>query len=154
MIYINRSIMECVEAATTRTEAATGGLAVCDLKADGRTLVLLLSVLTVRNCRRINVSRPAFIGARLAEPGVWQSAAMFAIKITAIVRLKEQWEEHQRLEAEHAELVAELEAAISPENAAQVETILTKHERRRTSYGGGVLVPTTPRRTDVALRDV
>ena len=154
MIYINRSIMECVDAATTRTEAATGGLAVCDLKADGRTLVLLLSVLTVRNCRRINVSRPAFIGARLAEPDVWQSAAMFAIKITAIVRLKEQWEEHQRLEEEYAELVAELEAAVSPENAAQVETILTKHERRRTSYGGSVLVPTTPRRTDLALRDV
>ena len=96
----------------------------------------------------------AFIGTRLAEPGAWQSAAMFAIKITAIVRLKEQWEEHQRLEAEHAELVAELEAAISPENAAQVETILTKHERRRTSYGGGVLVPTTPRRsTNRVLRD-
>ena len=74
---------------------------------------------------------------------------MFAIKITAIVRLKEQWEEHQRLEAEHAELVAELEAAISPENAAQVETILTKHERRRTSsYRGGALARTAPRTSD------
>ena len=51
VIYINRSIMECVDAATTRTEAATAGSAVCDLKADGRTLVLLLSVLTVRSCR-------------------------------------------------------------------------------------------------------
>ena len=51
VIYINRSIMECVDAATTRTEAATAGPAVCDLKADGRTLVLLLSVLTVRSCR-------------------------------------------------------------------------------------------------------
>ena len=51
MIYINRSIMECVDAATTRTEATTGGLAVCDLKADSRTLILLLSVLTVRSCR-------------------------------------------------------------------------------------------------------
>ena len=51
VIYINRSIMECVDAATTRIEAAIGGLVVCDLKADGRTLVLLLSVLTVRSCR-------------------------------------------------------------------------------------------------------
>ena len=51
LLYINRSIMECVDAATTRTEAATAGPAVCDLKADGRTLVLLLSVLTVRSCR-------------------------------------------------------------------------------------------------------
>ena len=51
MIYIHRSIMECVDAATTRIEAAIGGLVVCDLKADGRTLVLLLSVLTVRSCR-------------------------------------------------------------------------------------------------------
>ena len=51
VIYINRSIMECVDAATTRTEAATAGPAVCDLKVDGRTLVLLLSVLTVRSCR-------------------------------------------------------------------------------------------------------
>ena len=79
---------------------------------------------------------------------------MFAVKITDTVRLKQQWEEHQRLEAEYAEFVAELEAAISPENAAQVETILTKHERRRTSYGGGVLAPTTPRRsTNRVLRD-
>ena len=70
---------------------------------------------------------------------------MFAIKITNMVHLKEQWEEHQRLEAEHAELVAELEAAVSPENAAQVEKILTKHERRRTSYGGGALAPTAPK---------
>jgi len=51
VIYINRSIMECVDAATTRTEAATAGPAVCDLKADGRTLVLLLSVLTVRTAQ-------------------------------------------------------------------------------------------------------
>ena len=71
---------------------------------------------------------------------------MFAIKITDMVRLKQQWEEHQRLEAEHAELVAELEAAVSPENAAQVEKILTKHERRRSSFGGGLPAPTTPRK--------
>ena len=89
----------------------------------------------------------AFISARLAEPCAWQSAAMFAVKITDMVRLKQQLEEHQRLEAEHAELVAELEAAVSPENAAQVETILTKHERRRSSRGGGLLAPTTPRKT-------
>ena len=74
---------------------------------------------------------------------------MFAIKITDMFRLKQQWEEYQRREAEYAELVAELEAAISPANAAQVETILTKHERRRTSHGGGVLAPMTPRRTGV-----
>ena len=70
---------------------------------------------------------------------------MFAIKITDMVRLKQHWEEHQVLEAEHAELVAVLEATLSPENAAQVETILTKHERRRTSiYGGGALASTAP----------
>ena len=95
----------------------------------------------------------ACIGSRLAEACAWQSAAMFAVKITGMVRLKQQWEEHQRLEAEHAELVAELEAAISPENAAQVETILTKHERRRTSLGGGLLAPTTPRKTKAPTED-
>ena len=72
---------------------------------------------------------------------------MFAVKITDTVRLKQQWEEHQRLEAEYAEFVAELEAAISPENAAQVEKICTKHERRRTSLSGDLLAPTTPRKT-------
>ncbi len=46
---------------------------------------------------------------------------MFAVKITDLVRLKQQWEEHQRLEAEH--------------------------ERRRSSRGGGLLAPTTPRKT-------
>jgi hypothetical protein len=94
-----------------------------------------------------------FIGARLAEACAWQSAAMFAVKITEMVRLKQQWEEHQRLEAEYAELVAELEAAISPDIAAQVEKILTKHERRRTSLGGDLLAPMTPRKTKAPTED-
>jgi hypothetical protein len=58
VIYINRSIMECVDAATTRADTAAGRLAVCDLKADGRMLLLLLSVLTVRSCWRIHASCP------------------------------------------------------------------------------------------------
>ena len=59
--------------------------------------------------------------------------------------LKQQFEEHQRLEAEHAELVAELEAAVSPEFAEQVEKILTTHENRRASVAGGFLATMTPR---------
>ena len=41
--------------------------------------------------------------------------------------------------------LAELEAAISPELAEQVEKILTKHENRRPSVVGGFLAPMTPR---------
>jgi hypothetical protein len=52
VIYINRSVTECIEAASTaatcpRLEASPG---VCDLKADGRTLILFLSAITVRAC--------------------------------------------------------------------------------------------------------
>jgi hypothetical protein len=47
LVYVNRSILECVDAATPGANPETA-LAVCDLKADGRTLILLLSVLTVR----------------------------------------------------------------------------------------------------------
>ena len=52
MIYVNRSITECIEAASTdatcpRLEADSG---VCNLKADRTTLVLLLSAITVRSC--------------------------------------------------------------------------------------------------------
>ena len=70
---------------------------------------------------------------------------MFAVKISDMFRLKQQFEEHQRLEAEHAELVAELEAAVSPELTEQVEKILTEHENRRATVAGGFLAPMTPR---------
>ena len=51
VIYINRSVSECIEAASTAAtyphiEADSG---VCDLKADRTTLVLLLSAITVRS---------------------------------------------------------------------------------------------------------
>ena len=83
----------------------------------------------------------AFIGSRLAEACAWQSAAMFAVKLCDLIALKEQWAEHQRLVAEHAELIAELEATLSPEQAVQVESIIEKHDRRRSSFGGGFLPP-------------
>ena len=53
MIYINRSVTECIDKAAStpatcsRLEASPG---VCDLKADGRTLILFLSAITVRVC--------------------------------------------------------------------------------------------------------
>ena len=45
---------------------------------------------------------------------ICQSAAMFAVKMCDMIGLKEQWAEHQRLVAEQAELIAELEATLSP----------------------------------------
>jgi len=72
---------------------------------------------------------------------ICQSAAMFAVKLCDLIALKEQWAEHQRLVAEHAELIAELEATLSPEQAVQVESIIEKHDRRRSSFGGGLLPP-------------
>jgi hypothetical protein len=77
---------------------------------------------------------------------------MFAVRISDMFSLKQQFEEHQRLEAEHAELVAELEAAVSPEFAEQVEKILTTHENRRASVAGGFLATMTPHRTPRSAR--
>jgi hypothetical protein len=72
---------------------------------------------------------------------ICQSAAMFAVKMCGLIALKEQWAEHQRLVAEHAELIAELEATLSPEQAVQVESIIEKHDRRRSTVGRGLLPP-------------
>ncbi len=77
---------------------------------------------------------------------------MFAVKVTNMLGLKQQWDEHQRLEAEHAELVSELEAAASPELAEQVEKILTKHETRRASAAGGILAGPMTARTPRSSR--
>jgi hypothetical protein len=138
VIYINRSVTECIEAASTaatcaRPEANRG---VCDLNADGRTLVLLLSAITVRVC---GLPVSVVLLARLArgyEPCmrlICQSAAMFAVKLCDMIGLKEQWAEHQRLVAEHAALIAELEATLSPEQAVHVESIIEKHGKKRSS---------------------
>jgi hypothetical protein len=78
--------------------------------------------------------------ARGSEPCmclICQSAAMFAVKMCGLIALKEQWAEHQRLVAEHAELIAELEATLSPEQAVQVESIIEKHGRKRSNFGDG-----------------
>ena len=80
---------------------------------------------------------------------MFQSAAMFAVKIADMVGMKHRWEEHLRLEAEHALLIDELETALSPENAEQVAKILTKHENRRStirraSFGVDTLAQTLP----------
>ena len=74
---------------------------------------------------------------------------MFAVKINDMVGMKHRWEEHLRLEAEHAVLIAELETALSPESAEQVAKILTKHESRlstirRASFGVDTLAQTLP----------
>ena len=55
VIYINRSVTECIEAASTAASTAAtcphieADSGVCDLKADRTTLVLLLSAITVRS---------------------------------------------------------------------------------------------------------
>ena len=68
---------------------------------------------------------------------ICQSAAMFAVKMCDLIALKEQCAEHQRLVAEHAGLIDELEATLSPEQAVQVESIIEKHGRKRSSFGDG-----------------
>ena len=64
---------------------------------------------------------------------ICQSAAMFAVKMCDMIGLKEQWGEHERLVAEQAELIAELEATLSPEQAVQVESIIEKHGKERSA---------------------
>ena len=58
---------------------------------------------------------------------------MFAVKMCDMIGLKEQWAEHQRLVAEQAELIAELEATLSPEQAVHVESIIVKHSKERSA---------------------
>jgi hypothetical protein len=143
VIYINKSISECVDVAAIASTTGKAETAVCNLKKDSGTLILLLSVLTVCSCSVINavISYPCRFCCswsathRCRAVCLGQSAAMFSVKIADMVHLKQQWAEHQRLEAEHAQLIAELETVLGPENA-EVEQILVNHERRRASFVG------------------
>lgn len=143
VIYINKSISECVDVANIASTTGKAETAVCDLKKDSGALILLLSVLTVRSCSLINavISYPFRFCCswsathRCRAMCLGQSAAMFSVKIADMVHLKQEWAEHQSLKAEHAQLVAELETALGHENA-EVEQILANHERRRASFVG------------------
>jgi len=116
--FFLRTVLECVE--TFHGDKSTR---VCDLDFRA-TLVLLLS--TPLDPGRHVIGRSD--GRDRAGGDLWlplaaatmTSAAMLGFKLAQAEALKREIDEHKRLEKERTALVAELEAALSPELALQV----------------------------------
>jgi hypothetical protein len=114
--YIIRAMVECVEAFNSpRNEG------VCDLEGS-TTLLLVFSMPALPTLRSARVGTCA--SQRL--PGILTSAAMLGFKLAQIEILKMKLDEQKRLEQERANLIAELEAALSPEMALRVEAIVDR----------------------------
>ncbi len=120
-IYIIRAMVECVEAFSSPKNEG-----VCDLD-ESTTLLLVFSTpaLPTLPCAPVRTRAPQRL------PGILTSAAMLGFKLAQIEILKLKLDEEKRLEQERANLIVELEAALSPEMARQVEDIV---DRTRGSF--------------------
>ena len=113
MIYIERSFSECVDTAALSR--------ICDLKPSHFVVLILSAQLPDPYHYLRGLERESFY---VCHAGAITSAALLGFKLAHLSRIKSRAEEQQRLEAERAGLIKELEAALTPDVAEQVEQIM------------------------------
>ena len=129
LTYLVRTVQECAD---------TGADRICDLNPT-KTTMLVLATLTSAGmlgfkAARMPLAHPA---PRISRDGFVGGAHARLRADVEVIRMK--WEEHKRLQRERAELLAALEASLSPELTLTVKQIFDQQDFERNTIRDGDL---------------